>query len=491
MRFWFLLLATLAMCSCGPSGGGGPIEVAVIGAPDDPFEQGVRLSPAAQHMRAATHEGLVALDPAGQVVPAIAERWIVTDDGLSYIFRLRDSAWPDGEAITAIDTREQLRGAITRLRGTSLGLDLAKVRDIRAMTGRVVEVRLTSPMPDLLRLLAQPELGFVKNGSGAGPMAMSRNDKDARARLSALPPESRGLPALEDWEDVARPIAMRALSAKDAVAAFARGDVDLVLGGTLIDFPQAEVGPLSRGTIQVDPAIGLLGLTVRRETEFLSDPARREALSMAIDRTALIRSFGLAGWRESTWIVPPDVFAAPPYPADRWNGASLDDRRRVAAGRVAAWVGSGASAEREAVIRLALPPGPGGDILLRELASAWGSIGVAVRRARSGETGDLELRDTLARYPAPAWYLNQFHCSLNAGLCAPEADELVRQSLTESDATVRDRLLIEAHAALVERDVYIPLGAPVRWSLVRGTIRNYLPNVWGMHPLFALSQPTT
>jgi len=487
MRFWMPLLAALATCSCGPSGGGGPLEVAVIGAPDDPFEQGVRLSPAAQHMRAATHEGLVALDPTGQVVPAIAERWIVTDDGLSYIFRLRDSTWPDGEEITAADIREQLRGALTRLRGTSLGLDLAKVRDIRAMTGRVIEVRLTSPMPDFLRLLAQPELGFVRGGSGAGPMAMSRDEATAIARLSALPPESRGLPAREDWEDVARPIAVRGLSAKDAVAAFSRGDVDLVLGGTLIDFPQAEVGPLSRGTIQVDPAIGLLGLVVRRETGFLADPARREALSMAIDRAALIRSFGLAGWRESSWIVPPEIFGEPPYPADRWNGASLDERRRIGAARVAAWSGPG----REAVLRIALPSGPGSDILLRELASAWGTIGVAVRRAGPGDAADLELRDTLARYPSARWYLNQFHCSLAAGLCAPAADALVSRSLTEPDAEARQRLLIEAHAALVEREIYIPLGAPVRWSLVRGTIRNHLPNVWGMHPLFPLSQPTT
>jgi ABC-type transport system substrate-binding protein len=487
MRFWLPLFAALALCSCGPSGGGGPVEVAVIGAPDTLFQEGVRLSPAAQHLRAATEEGLVALDPAGQVVPAIAERWIVTDDGLSYIFRLRDSTWPDGQEITAADVRQQLRQAIARFSGTSLGLDLAKVREIRAMTGRVVEVRLTSPMPDFLRLLAQPELGFVKSGSGAGPMAMSRDEATATARLSALPPETRGLPAREDWEDVARPVTVQALSARAAVEAFSRGDVDLVLGGSLLDFSLAEAGPLSRGTIQVDPALGLFGLAVRREEGVLADPARREALSMAIDRTALIQSFGLSGWRESSWIVPPTNYSTPPYPEDRWNGASLEDRRRVAAARVRAWTGPG----REAVVRVALPRGPGSDLLLRQLAEAWGAIGVSVKRVAPSEAADLELRDTLARYTSPRWYLNQFHCSLNVGLCAPGADALVRQSLTERDAAARQRLLAEAHAALIKREAFIPLGAPVRWSLVRGSIRNFLPNPWGIHPLFPLSQPTT
>ncbi len=487
MRFWLPLFAALALWSCGPSGGGGPVEVAVIGAPGSLFQQGVRLSPAAQHLRAASGEGLVALDPAGQVVPAIAERWIVTDDGLSYIFRLRDSTWPDGEEISAADVRQQLRQAIARLGGTSLALDLAKVRDIRAMTGRVVEVRLTSPMPDFLRLLAQPELGFIKSGSGAGPMAMSRDEAAATVRLSALPPETRGLPAREDREDVARPVTVRAFAARAAVEAFTRGDVDLVLGGSLVDFPLAEAGPLSRGTIQVDPALGLFGLVVRREEGVLADPARREALSMAIDRTALIQSFGISGWRESSWIVPSDIYSAPPYPDDRWNGASIVDRRTVAAARVRAWTGPG----REAVVRVALPRGPGSDLVLRQLTEAWGSIGVSVKRVAAGEAADLELRDTLARYTSPRWYLNQFHCSLKAGLCAARADALVRQALTERDAAARERLYIEAHAALVEREAYIPLGAPVRWSLVRGSISNYLPNPWGIHPLFPLSQPTT
>lgn len=488
MRLWLAIFLLVMLGSCGPSNSGGPIRVAVIGSPESLFQQGVRLSPAAQHLRAATFEGLVSLDPAGQVVPALAERWIVTDDGMSYIFRLRDGTWPSGDEITATDVRRLLRDSIARLRGTSLGLDLAKISEVRAMTGRVIEVRLTSPMPDFLRLLAQPELGFVKSGSGAGPMVISREDGAMSARLSALPPEARGLPAREDWEELARPLQVEALSARKAVDAFSRGDVDLVLGGSIVDFPMAEAGPLSRGTIQVDPALGLLGLVIREDRGLLADPARREALSMAIDRGALIQPFGLGGWRASSWIVPPDQFSEPPYPPERWQGLTLEQRRTTAAARIRAW---SPSSGQEAKVRLGLPAGPGSDLLFQQLARAWGAIGVSVQRVAPGKGADIELRDNVARYFSPRWYLNQFHCSLDAGLCSPEADALVRRSLTERDLAAREKLLAEAHAALVEREVYIPLGAPVRWSLVRGSIGNYLANQWGLHPLFPLSQPTT
>jgi ABC-type transport system substrate-binding protein len=491
MRICLLPLAVLALSSCGSSAGDGAIEVAIIGAPAAMFEDGVRLATAAQLVRGATHEGLVALDASGQVVPAIAERWIVTDDGLSYIFRLRDSTWPGGEEIEASEVRDQLRRTIARLEGTSLGLDLANIREIRAMTGRVIEVRLDAPMPDFLRLLAQSELGFARGGSGAGPMAISRGEggAGASARLTALPPESRGLPARQDWEEVARPIAVRALAAEKAVAAFAAGDVDLVLGGTIVDFPEATAaaGPLSRGTIQVDPALGLLGLTVRREAGLLADPSRREALSMAIDRAALIQAFGLGGWRENSWIVPPEAFTAPGYLQDRWAGMTVAQRREVAAGRIAAWKGPG----REAVVRVALPRGKGSDLLLRQLAEAWATVGVTTRRAAPGEGADLELRDSLARYVSPVWYLNQFNCRLGAGLCAPAADALVKQAQTTRDPAQREVLLAEAHKALVDSEVYIPLGVPVRWSMVRGTLESFQPNALAFHPLFPLSQPTT
>ena len=88
------ILAALLLAGCGPARDR-IVEVAVIGEAEAPFVTGARLPVAAQLLRSATAEGLVGFDERGRVIPALADRWIVTDDGLSYIFRLRDGTWPD------------------------------------------------------------------------------------------------------------------------------------------------------------------------------------------------------------------------------------------------------------------------------------------------------------------------------------------------------------------------------------------------------------
>src|SRR5262249_19850015 len=49
-------------------------------------------------------DGLVARDQSGTVVPAGAESWTVSPDGLTYAFALRQgAAWSDGRPVTASD----------------------------------------------------------------------------------------------------------------------------------------------------------------------------------------------------------------------------------------------------------------------------------------------------------------------------------------------------------------------------------------------------
>lgn len=48
-------------------------------------------------------EGLTTYSPDGQVVPGMAEKWDVSDDGKTYTFHLRDAKWSNGDPVTADD----------------------------------------------------------------------------------------------------------------------------------------------------------------------------------------------------------------------------------------------------------------------------------------------------------------------------------------------------------------------------------------------------
>jgi ABC-type oligopeptide transport system substrate-binding subunit len=130
-------------------------------------------------------------------------------------------------------------------------------------------------------------------------------------------------------------------------------------------------------------------------------------------------------------------------------------------------------------------------MLFEQLAGDFELIGITAVRTGLGEGAELELHDRLARYYSPRWFLNQFHCRLELGLCSEDVDDLVEQSIIQDDVASKLQLLAIAHRQLVETEVFIPLGAPVRWSLVRGDITGFEENTWGIHPLFPLSQPPT
>src|SRR4051812_48603048 len=98
-----LLLAVVALvpAGCRPQPEG-PVDVVVIDGPPrlkDPATDPLTASD--EVLLQNTAQGLVGFDAGGNIVAGLAERWTVSDDGLSYVFRIASANWPDGGKITA------------------------------------------------------------------------------------------------------------------------------------------------------------------------------------------------------------------------------------------------------------------------------------------------------------------------------------------------------------------------------------------------------
>lgn len=484
LRSVFMSLSAMAVLFAAGCAGGDndTVPIAVIGSAGAPFESGGNLPFAGKLVRGATFEGLTGFDQEGRVIPALADRWIITDDGLSYIFRLRDGTWTDGSPLTAVSARTALRRALSDIQGTPLGEDLAAISDVRAMAGRVIELRLAYRHPDLLQLLAQPELGLAHKGVGGGPMRLAREGN--LAVLTPIPPGQRGLPKERDWKERARTLRLAAFPAEQAVEDLRAGKINLVMGGSAADYPLASRVGITQGAVRVDPVSGLFGFAVVRADGFLADSLHREAIAMAIDRDAIAQAIGARGWSPSTRIVSAGMEGDLGTIGERWSQLDADGRRATAAARVTRWRNAGNPVP---VLRIAMPKGPGADAIFAELQDDLQFIGIDARRVAESADAELRLVDTVARYPRASWFLAQLACPLRRGLCSKEADRLAAEARRAPDGAARAALLAEAEAELTAANVFIPLGPPVRWSAMRRDVTGFSVNRWGVHPLMPLA----
>jgi oligopeptide transport system substrate-binding protein len=94
---------TLTLAGLSPAVAETVLRIANLAEPEtlDPHKSAATYE---THILRNLFEGLVVLDPKGNVAPGVAESWLVSEDGLSYRFKLRTSArWSNGEPVTASD----------------------------------------------------------------------------------------------------------------------------------------------------------------------------------------------------------------------------------------------------------------------------------------------------------------------------------------------------------------------------------------------------
>src|SRR4051794_31773270 len=179
IRGFCRLVLIAGLFGLGGCGGeqSGPIRVSAIGGPPQLVTPTLQpLDPPSAFLTEAIAQGLVRFDGAGEIEPALAQSWIVSDDGLRYTFRIRRATWADGSPVTAQQVAARLRAALSRASRNRFKPILGAVDGVTPMTDFVLEIALRGPRPNFLQLLAHPELGIVQNNGGTGPFRLTRSD---------------------------------------------------------------------------------------------------------------------------------------------------------------------------------------------------------------------------------------------------------------------------------------------------------------------------
>jgi oligopeptide transport system substrate-binding protein len=471
-----LLALTAAACSEDSQG---PPKVAVIGP--QPRIADTRSGPMTQPdavLLQSVAQGLVSFDGNGNVIAGLAERWNVSNDGLSYIFRIAPAQWSDGSKVTAEQVARSLRRQIQGSSRNALRDPLGAVSEIVAMTDRVIEIRLSAPRPNLLSLLAQPELAIVRNRMGTGPVRLAGTADGGALRLE------RAVENLETDETSEEQVLLSGKPAGEAVSDFIAGKADLVLGGTFADLPIARQVRNPRNALRFDPVSGLFGLAPGGRGGRFASREWRELLGRAIDRNAFIAALGVPGLVPRVTLLEAGLDGVGPQAAPPWSAEPVAERRGFLAAQSRRL---SARAKEPGEVRIYLPAGLGSELLLRQLELDWSFLGLKVARARTAQAADFVLIDEVAPSASPAWFARRFRCAV-AAVCDPKADELLEAARAAPVPAQRYALIEQAAGLITDQSLFLPIAAPVRWSLVGPRIESFTPNRFARHSLAGLER---
>ena len=117
-----------------------------------------------QDIVCATSKGLVELDAEGNIKPVLAQDYTVSDDGLEYVFKIRDDIyWSDGSKITPNDIVDFFREVITEESEISALLNVFGVKDyINGSNSFSNTVAITSTEDSLKIRLNSKDDGFIE-----------------------------------------------------------------------------------------------------------------------------------------------------------------------------------------------------------------------------------------------------------------------------------------------------------------------------------------
>lgn len=469
----------------------------------------------------AIFERLVRWDPATlEVVPGLAERWEVSDDGTRYTFHLRDAAWSDGVPITAETVEQSWRRLLDPATGAEYSSQLFAVKGaeafatgkasdfgatvgVRAVDARTLVVELLAPTPYFLHVcgfypLAPVPLqaiarhgspGWTKPGTivASGPYTLGFRRLRDRVRLVK---NERYHAA-----DSVRLGVVDALAVDSATTALALYETAQVDWSTALPpFAVRELAARAAPDLRRSPelTIGFYRLNTTRPP--LDDARVRRALALSIDRERIVAAVFGPGERPSRSFVPPGIETATGYEPVECEGENVPEARRLMT--EAGFVGGRGFPK----ITISFNADEGHQMVAELVQSQWKErlgIDVGLEAMEWGSFLDAQGRLDYwvgragwgADYVDPNTFLDLF-TSTNAnnqtGFSSSRYDDLIARAAKATDRDARNEIFHEAESLLLRELPVIPLYVRSSRNLVAPWVRGFVGNPLDWHPIESL-----
>lgn len=288
-------------------------------------------------------EGLVGFDPQSlQVIPALAESWTLSDDGLVYTFKLRAGVkFHNGREVNADDVVYSLNRLANPTLGTTYARSLivgsvegyaevdsgaaTALSGLKAVDPLTVEIKLSAPNSAFLpamtmipaavvpREATDDAEAFKEKPIGSGPFTVNEWVRQDHISLGVNPDYWGGPPKVDGAE-------IRLIPEKSvALVEFLAGNLDFVI------VPPSDVARMKsdttmEGHIQDQAILSIFWLTLNITRPPLDNLQVRQALSIAIDRQGIVDNVLQGQGAVAHGPLPPGLSAYDPdynpYPYD-------------------------------------------------------------------------------------------------------------------------------------------------------------------------------
>ncbi|MGE0719469.1 MAG: ABC transporter substrate-binding protein [Alphaproteobacteria bacterium] len=418
--------------------------------------------------------------------PLLAKSWTISPDGLTYTFQLRDDVkFCNGRAMTADDVVWSLKRLVAPETRSPAAWRAGKVKSISAKGPHTVEYVLERPYNELLVQLAQSfgaiidreeveKLGRdfgVKALNGTGPFCWGDWKPRSEFVLNRHDAYRWGPAVYENTgpAHVARMVWKVIPEETSIVAAMQTGSGDITYVAPEWAVEQMRKDPrLAVASPRVSNYTAFLGLRVNKETT--GDVRVRRAMSLAIDRTELVKGlwFGQAD--------PADTYVRPG--TLDWNGDVRAGYDPTAANRLldeAGWVrgsdGIRVKDGKRLAPQLVAAATPGWRTRLEAIQGSMKRVGIDLRlllpepalaMAQINSSPDYDAYALFAPYGTAGEAMMVFH---STGIPAPnrvywrdaETDALLDKGQVALDDAERAAAYAAVQRKIIENAVVIPL----------------------------------